>query len=114
MEPTPYLSKSWGERVAFRVLRTCCQGAEELLEKIKNAQVAEEAKQAIDRTGFECMKNVNEIFAWVVLPTVVAPALGLLGFRAASRFQGSQQSVGPASFQDCAGTTKRFGSLVPR
>eukprot|EP00972_Heterocapsa_arctica_P106417 15677496-Heterocapsa_arctica.AAC.1 len=62
MEPTPYLSKSWGERVAFRVLRTCCQGAEELLENIKNVQVAEEAKQAIDRAGFECMKNVNEIF----------------------------------------------------
>jgi hypothetical protein len=92
----------------------CCVLAAKVLEKIKNVQVAEEAKQAIDRAGFECMKNVNEIFAWVVLPTVVAPALGLLGFRAASRFQGSQQSVGPASFQDCAGTTKRFGSLVPR
>ena len=72
------------------MLRACCQGAEKLLEKIKSVQVAEEAKQAIDRAGIECMKSVNEIFEWVVQPTVLAPALGLLGFSPASRFQGSQ------------------------
>lgn len=52
-------------------------------------QVAEEAKQAIDRAGFECMRNVNEIFEWVVGPTVLAPALGLLGF-----MKGCQQIPG--------------------